>query len=126
MQPHPSAFGAYVREAREQAKLSMREVANKLGVSHVYLGEVERGVRGPMDQKHWPVLMETIPGVTKRNLADTAKLSRPYRFKIPENRPKYKDLTLAFARRIEDADLSDEEIENMLVMLGRNKGEEDE
>ena len=82
MQSHPSAFGAYVREAREQAKLSLRQVANKLGVSHVYLGEVERGVRGPMDQKHWPLLMKTIPGITKQNLADTAKLSRPYRFRF--------------------------------------------
>ena len=126
MQSHPSAFGAYVREAREQAKFSLRQVANKLGVSHVYLGEVERGVRGPMDQKHWPILMKTIPGITKQNLVDTAKLSRPYRFKIPEGQPKYKDLTLAFARRIEDADLSDSEIENMLKMLRGDKGDEDE
>ena len=46
MQSHPSAFGAYVREAREQAKLSLRQVANKLGVSHVYLGEVDVGCGG--------------------------------------------------------------------------------
>ena len=126
MQTHPSAFGAYVREMREQAKLSLRQVANKLGVSHVYLGEVERGVRGPMDKKHWPVLMRIIPGITEQNLVDTAKLSRPYRFKIPEGQPKYKDLTLAFARRIEDADLSDREIEHMLKMLRRQEEDEDE
>ena len=126
MQPHPSAFGAYVREMREKARRSLREIANQLNVSHVYLGEVERGVRGPMDKKHWPKLMKAIPGLTEQNLADTAKLSRPYRFNIPEDRPKYKDLTLAFARRIEDADLSDREIERMLSMLRRKEEDEDE
>jgi transcriptional regulator with XRE-family HTH domain len=40
-----SAFGRYLRGKRQRARLSLRAVAEKLGVTHVYLGEVERGVR---------------------------------------------------------------------------------
>lgn len=35
--------GALVREAREKQRLGLREAALALGVSHAYLGQVERG-----------------------------------------------------------------------------------
>ncbi|WP_308113507.1 helix-turn-helix domain-containing protein [Kineosporia corallincola] len=40
-------LGAYVREQRENAKLSLRQLANAAGVSNPYLSQIERGLRKP-------------------------------------------------------------------------------
>lgn len=61
-------FGIYLRDKRVAAGLSLRHVADQLGITHVYLGEVERGVRGPLKRKHWDKLIKVIPGVTQENL----------------------------------------------------------
>ena len=42
-----NAIGAYIREQREQAKVSMRQLAQAAGVSNPYLSQVERGLRKP-------------------------------------------------------------------------------
>lgn len=42
-----SGIGAYIREQREQAKISMRQLAQAAGVSNPYLSQVERGLRRP-------------------------------------------------------------------------------
>lgn len=41
------AIGAYIREQREQAKVSARQLAQAAGVSSPYLSQVERGLRRP-------------------------------------------------------------------------------
>jgi transcriptional regulator with XRE-family HTH domain len=40
-------LGAYLREQRENAKLSVRQLASLTGVSNPYLSQVERGLRRP-------------------------------------------------------------------------------
>src|ERR1022692_3452996 len=42
-----STIGSYIREQREQAKISIRQLAQAAGVSNPYLGGVERGLRRP-------------------------------------------------------------------------------
>ena len=42
-----STIGSYIREQREQAKISMRQLAQAAGVSNPYLSQVERGLRRP-------------------------------------------------------------------------------
>src|SRR6201990_3729901 len=37
----------YLRERREQAKISMRQLAQSAGVSNPYLSQIERGLRRP-------------------------------------------------------------------------------
>jgi transcriptional regulator with XRE-family HTH domain len=41
------AIGSYIREQREQAKISLRQLAQAAGVSNPYLSQVERGLRRP-------------------------------------------------------------------------------
>ena len=41
------AIGAYIREQREQAKISLRQLAQAAGVSNPYLSQIERGLRRP-------------------------------------------------------------------------------
>jgi len=41
------AIGAYIKEQREQAKISLRQLAQAAGVSNPYLSQIERGLRRP-------------------------------------------------------------------------------
>jgi transcriptional regulator with XRE-family HTH domain len=41
------AIGAFIREQREQAKISLRQLAQTAGVSNPYLSQIERGLRRP-------------------------------------------------------------------------------
>ncbi|MDT0270390.1 helix-turn-helix transcriptional regulator [Streptomyces sp. DSM 44915] len=40
-------LGAFLREQRRQAKLSLRQLADAAGVSNPYLSQIERGLRRP-------------------------------------------------------------------------------
>jgi transcriptional regulator with XRE-family HTH domain len=41
------SIGDYIREQREQAKISVRQLAQNAGVSNPYLSQIERGLRKP-------------------------------------------------------------------------------
>jgi transcriptional regulator with XRE-family HTH domain len=42
-----NSIGEYIREQREQARISIRQLAQQAGVSNPYLSQVERGQRNP-------------------------------------------------------------------------------
>jgi transcriptional regulator with XRE-family HTH domain len=42
-----NSIGEYIREQREQAKVSLRQLAQTAGVSNPYLSQIERGLRKP-------------------------------------------------------------------------------
>ena len=42
-----NSIGEYIREQREQAKISMRQLAQSAGGSNPYLSQIERGLRKP-------------------------------------------------------------------------------
>lgn len=42
-----AAIGDFIREQREQAQVSLRQLAKRAGVSNPYLSQVERGLRKP-------------------------------------------------------------------------------
>ena len=114
-----TAFGRYLRQKRIDAGLSLRVAADRLGVSHVYLGEVERGVRGPLRREHWSAMVKAIPGITMAELEEVAKASKPIQIDLNDANPQYQDLALALARRIEQQDLSESEIKRLLSVLKR-------
>jgi transcriptional regulator with XRE-family HTH domain len=43
-----SAFGVELRRLRKERGMSLRALGQAIGVSHVFVGEVERGSYGPM------------------------------------------------------------------------------
>lgn len=115
-------FGAYLRRQRIESGRSLREVAEAVGISHVYLGEVERGVRGPLKPDHWSALVRAIPGLTLEELRSHAEASRPLQLDVADAPARYQNLALALARRFERRDLSKAEIAKLLKVL---KPEED-
>jgi transcriptional regulator with XRE-family HTH domain len=42
-----NSIGEYIREQREQAKISLRQLSQAAGVSNPYLSQIERGLRRP-------------------------------------------------------------------------------
>lgn len=40
-------LGAFIRHRRQQAQISLRQLADKTGVSNPYLSQIERGLRKP-------------------------------------------------------------------------------
>jgi transcriptional regulator with XRE-family HTH domain len=42
-----SSLGEYIREQREQAEVSLRQLAKLAGVSNPYLSQIERGLKKP-------------------------------------------------------------------------------
>ncbi|WP_226346365.1 helix-turn-helix domain-containing protein [Agilicoccus flavus] len=45
--PGVSDLGAYLREQRENAQLSVRQLSRAAGISNPYLSQIERGLRRP-------------------------------------------------------------------------------
>jgi transcriptional regulator with XRE-family HTH domain len=42
-----TTIGAYIKEQREQARISLRQLAQNAGISNPYLSQIERGLRRP-------------------------------------------------------------------------------
>ncbi len=42
-----SSIGSFIRQQREQARISIRQLAQAAGVSNPYLSQLERGLRKP-------------------------------------------------------------------------------
>lgn len=118
-----SPYGALLRQRRLEAGLSLRDVANQLGVSHVFLADVERGLRGPLKAEHEPVLLKTIGNMKLGELERARALSRPVKITLENTPAQYQDLTLAFARRIERQNLGEKKLKQLLELL--NSEDED-
>ncbi|MBB4759617.1 helix-turn-helix domain-containing protein [Amorphoplanes digitatis] len=43
----PQDIGGFIRDLRQTAKISLRQLAEKAGVSNPYLSQIERGLRKP-------------------------------------------------------------------------------
>lgn len=48
MTPNPvSDLGGYLKDQRQQAQLSLRQLAERSGISNPYLSQIERGLKKP-------------------------------------------------------------------------------
>ncbi|MEV0896809.1 helix-turn-helix transcriptional regulator [Actinoplanes sp. NPDC049802] len=43
----PEDIGSFIRDLRQTARISLRQLADKAGVSNPYLSQIERGLRKP-------------------------------------------------------------------------------
>ena len=77
------SFGAFLRERREELGLSVRELAKNLGISAVYLSDIERGNRNaPSNDDLLNKLMKylDIPESEKEYFTDLAAATRDFVF----------------------------------------------
>jgi len=99
-----------------EAGLSLRVAAEKIGVSHVFLADVERGVR-PLSTEREPLLLAALNNLTQSELDEARALSRPIKITLANTPDRYVDLTIALARRYERDDLSDTKVNRILEIL---------
>ena len=119
----PTPYGALLRQRRVEAGLSLRDVAEKLCVSHVYLADVERGARAPLQPAHEPKLKQVIKGLTANELARAREASKPVKITLETTPEGWAGVTIALARRYERNDLRDDQRNKILQIL--QEGEED-
>lgn len=114
-----SPFGVYLRDARTADKKSLREVADELGITHVYLGEIERGRRRSLPEKYWERLTEVVPSITMEGLQAAAAVSEPLDPSTMQGRSR--DVVVALARALEDNVMSEDLANRLLDVLNKAK-----
>ncbi|KTB47861.1 Helix-turn-helix domain [Dehalogenimonas alkenigignens] len=62
-------FGGYIRQLRQKQRLSLRDVAQKTGISYSYLAQIEQGRRNPPG----PDFMKRLAPVYQVTLRDLLK-----------------------------------------------------
>ena len=70
-----SSFGEYIRRQRELHELTMRQLADMVGISNPYLSQIERGLRDPSER-----VLEAIA----ENLEMSAETLRRHKAPSPE------------------------------------------
>lgn len=118
-----TAYGALLRQRRTEAGLSLRDVAAKLGVSHVYLADVERGTRGPLKPEHEPALLQLMRNVRADELERARAVSRPVKISVENAPSQYQELVLALAKRMEQQDLTETQLQKLMKLLSNEEKE---
>lgn len=120
MSDRKAAVGKYLRDQRLLASLGLREAAARIGVSHVFLGEVERG-RKLLPRERWRDVARAIPGVTEREL-ETIDIETTARenmqLELRNAGPQYTTLGNLLLRRARKRDLEDPQYAELLRLLG--------
>ena len=94
-------MGELVKRLRTAAGLSLAKVAGPMGVSAPFLHDVEHD-RRRVSPARWASLVDVLPGLTLRALAETAVASGPVevdaRYLTPEQRARIVDALELAAR----------------------------
>jgi transcriptional regulator with XRE-family HTH domain len=120
-------FGELARDTRVQARVSLRRVADELGLSAAYVSDIERGNRNPPTReiaRTWARIL----GAGEDEFELTARRDRRA-IELPINRERF-DTTAneaAFALAREWQQLNDEDYQKILeVVHHRSEGKQDE
>ncbi len=111
------SFGTYIRSHRLVAKLSLRKVANRLNITHVYLGEVERGIKPPFNKKYWTNLINVIPDIEIDVLERLSASEKPVLINVSRAPRVVQRLACALARWIDEHSILDESEDKDLLRL---------
>jgi transcriptional regulator with XRE-family HTH domain len=119
-----SAFGKFIRAKRIAAGLSLRDVADRLGVTHVTLGEVERGTRRSLKRERWDDLVRILGNITIIDLERQLAATKPVQMDLADATPPVRELGLRLARRIKDGNLDDNTAERLMRILSGGRLDE--
>lgn len=105
-----TGLGQYLRMKRCAAELTLRDVADALGASHVVIGEIERGLR-PCNLTRLERLAEAVPGF------DVQEAQRIARGEQEPPELHFEPLGVSIARRLEHRPgMSRKELEEALTV----------
>jgi len=83
---------------------------------------MERGVRPPLKDEHWDTLVSVVPTIERAVLERLSAKQRPIQLDLRDAPPRYQDLGLALARRIEKQNISTIDLEKLFKILGDKDG----
>jgi transcriptional regulator with XRE-family HTH domain len=112
-------FGELIRESRRRLNKSLQEVADALGVTAVYVSEVERRKRPPFTMERLPALSRVL-GLDLKTLITTAWTEKKMIEWDPDSvSDKQVEALVALAR----GGFSDKELDAILKIASRNQQE---
>ena len=114
-----ATFGRLLRQARSQAERSMGELARHLGVSVVYVSDVENGNRPPFTKERVLSAAEYLKTDVEPLLAAAAKTRGVFELDARKVSQKAQEGGAALMRGWPD--LTDEELEGIEEIVGRSK-----
>lgn len=108
-------FGKKLREVREAAQRTMKDVAAHMGWSVVYMSDIERGRRNPPKTREIEKISDFI-GINSLELLDLARRERgKIELDLNGSRPEIETAGLVFARSW--TDMSEEQARQIIKIL---------
>lgn len=121
-------FGRYLSELRKERKVTLKDMADQLGISSPYLSDVEKGRRDSFGIDKLNEIVRILD-LSKDETEKLMDLAGEQRDNIAPDLPEYivgKDYINAALRRAKDMDAGEEEwlkiIENLDKLDEQNKG----
>ena len=111
-----STFGTHLRDRRTHLGRTMGDVARQVGISVVYLSEMERGTKPPPGTDLATALARTLDILPETLLAEAAVSRGRFVLPVAPGDVRRQELGAALLRRWEH--LTDEEIGRAIVALG--------
>jgi len=119
-------FGDLLRKLRRKAGKTLGDVARELGISIVYVSDVERGNRKPFSTPrllHLSRFLDADPG----KLIEAADREKGFiEYDIRNARPIEADVVGGLVAGLARGGLTDEQLESIQKILGGRQDEEDE
>lgn len=117
-------FGEFISQKRVEKKLTLRKMADLLGVSAPFLTDVEKDRRNPFDMEKLTQLAQIL-NLTKEENAQMLDLAGKKRNAVAPDLPEYimeRDYVSAALRTARDLDAGEEEWNQFVEELRKRKG----
>ncbi len=116
-------FGSALRQLREEGEMRMADLADAIGVSVVYVSDIERDRRNPPSPDK---IFKMLTAIGKEDQIDRMlQLAVKSRMSVEisvENKSERAIYALAsLARRVEEGQVSDDQWEKILKTIGKEK-----
>lgn len=117
-------FGEFLQTKREQQKITLRQLAEKLGVSAPFLSDVEKGRRNSLDMDKL-VMLKRILALSEDEYETMLNLAGKQRKTVAPDLPEYimeRDYVSAALRTARDLDAGEADWQRFVEELKNRKG----
>ncbi len=117
-------FGEFLQTKREQQKITLRQLAEKLDLSAPFLSDVEKGRRNSLDMDRL-IMLRQILNLSDDEYETMLNLAGKQRKTVAPDLPKYimeRDYVSAALRTARDLDAGEEEWQRFVEELKTRKG----
>ena len=117
-------FGEFLQAKREQQKITLRQLAEKLGVSAPFLSDVEKGRRNSLDMDKLSLLKQIL-NLSDEEYETMLNLAGKQRKTVAPDLPEYimeRDYVSAALRTARDLDAGEAEWQRFVEELKNRKG----